>query len=197
MIIVEGPDNVGKTTLIHRLMELDSNLKLLKRKRFRPDRGESIGSSYIQLLIPSDGDFVNHGYSIADRLLASECIYGDLFRDGCRMTPMEHETIHVLLDLYEAIVIHCDIPDDKLVETWGDRKQMYDDPLKIAHAYRERIHQIFRRPVYRYDWTAPNAHENLHHLVTVHSYIQDEIRRQRDRFSAKFNEILSTLEVVR
>ena len=196
MIIVEGPDNAGKSTLIRRLMEKDPNLKLLKRKRFRPDRGETIGSSYIQALIPPDGDFIRHGYSIADRLLASECIYGDLFRGGCRMTPEEHNTIHTLLDLYEAIVVHCDIPDDKLLETWGDRIQLYDNPLQIAHAYRERIGQIFRRPIFVFDWTADNADEMVHHLVMIHSYIQEAIRRDRDRYAEFFRSILSTLEGV-
>ena len=179
MIIVEGADNVGKTTLVRQLREQDPELRLLKRKKFNPRKNETIGSSYIKALIPPDGNLDRHGYSIADRMLASECIYGELFRGGCRMTEEEHESIHNLLDSYQALVVWCDAPDSAILRTWTNRGQLYDDPLVIARAYRTRIHEVFRRPIIRYDWTAADAHSQVHTILAVHRYVQTRLDRSR------------------
>jgi hypothetical protein len=195
MIIVEGADNVGKTTLVKKLLELDPDLRQLKRKRFNPKIDQSIGSAYIRALLPEDGDFIAHGYSVADRMLASECIYGDLFRGGCRISAEEHHAIHNLLNSFEAIVIFCDAPDDSIMKTWHEREQMYPDvdPLVIARAYRERIHGIFHRPVIRYDWTAPDAEEVVHHIVMAHAFVQDSIKGDQSRYRAYFEALTNLL----
>jgi hypothetical protein len=154
MLIVEGADNSGKTTLITQLIEADPTLRLLKRNKFVNDRGENIATSYIKCLLPSDGDFLGHARGIADRLMASECIYGDLFRNGCRMSEAEHIVIMDMLKSYNAMVVFCDPPDWAIESTWRDRGQMYNDSRSIVRAYRRRIMQIFQPlPVFRYDWT--------------------------------------------
>lgn len=189
MIVVEGADNVGKTTLVKRLLERDPELKLLKRSRSNASKDRTIGASYIQALIPRDGDFIRHGYSVADRLLASECIYGDLYRGGCRMSDEEHQTIRHLLDSYQALIVHCDVPDDRILDSWSERGQLYNDPLAVARMYRERITHIFKRPVIVYDWTAADADERFHHLVAVHSYIQEELKKDKDRYNSLLRQI--------
>lgn len=174
MIIVEGGDNVGKTTTVDRLLEINPEFHLLRRKRFNPNQGETIGLSYIQSLLPQDGDRVRHGLGVADRLLASECIYGELFRQGCRMSPAEHFIIKQLLVSYSTIVIHCNTPDEVILESWKDRPQLYDDPLNIVRAYRSRIREVFKGvTVIDYDWTK----DNLRKIVSV--YTESQNRRSR------------------
>lgn len=175
MIIIEGADNCGKTTLVEDLRKLDPRLKLIRRKRFRPNQNETIATSYINSLLPKDGDRVSHGYGIMDRLLASEIVYGDLVRDGSRITPGEHLAILNLLISYRAIVIHCDVPDTQILKTWKDRDQMYDDPIRIAQSYRERFETIFRGcSVIRYDWTSADAYETRRRIC------RDHVRRMKD-----------------
>lgn len=170
MIILEGCDNAGKSTLLRQLLEMDPSLRILKRDRFSPERGETIGTSYLNALLPpDDGDRVAHGNSIADRFLASECIYGALFRGGCRMTSREHFLIKSLLVSYGAFVIHCDPGAYMVRKTWQQRGQLYDDPIKIHEAYRKRIKRIFEPlPVFGYDWTSHTAVTNRQLFIDLH-----------------------------
>lgn len=182
MIIIEGPDNAGKSTLVRQLIEEDPKLRLLRRERFKPSKGDTIGGSYLGALIPEDGDRVSHGYSIADRLIASECIYGDLFRDGCRMSDAEHLAADLVLRSYQAVVVHCDVPDEHVLSSWTDREQLYDDPLTIAKSYRERIESIFptRELFFRYDWTDPQADQMRDTIIKAH---QGVMRHAHDQLS--------------
>lgn len=181
MIIVEGADNCGKTTLIEQLIQLDPRLRLIRRKRFKPSRNETIASSYISALIPPDGDRVAHGYGIIDRLLASECIYGDLLRGGSRVSPKEHLEIIDRLVSYRAIVIHCDIPNDRILATWHEREQLYSGhAIEVAEAYRQRIRTIFSTlPVLTYDWTNPSAEYHRTAIVGLHRDIQHQMAMDR------------------
>lgn len=180
MIIIEGGDNVGKTTLIKQLMEMDPSLALIKRDRFHPDRGETIATSYIRALLPDGSDRFDQRSGIMDRLLASECIYGDLFRGGCRLNTAEHLAVRLILSTYRAVIVHCDAHDMDITKTWTKRDQMYDDPLIIARSYRERIRSIFPEfTLISYRWTES---QDYHRRRIIESHQQrnadaDFIRR--------------------
>lgn len=170
MIILEGCDNAGKSTLLSQLLEMDPSLRILKRDRFNPERGETIGTSYLNALLPpDDGDRLAHGNSIADRFLASECIYGKLFRGGCRMTPREHFLIKSMLMSYGAFVVWCDPGIYTVRKTWQQRGQLYDDPIVIHEAYKRRLKKIFAPiPVLAYDWTSHTAKTNRQLFIDLH-----------------------------
>lgn len=171
MIIVEGGDNVGKSTLIRQLLELDPGLRLLHRDRFNPKTEETIATSYLKALLPTDGDRYRHAHGVIDRFLASECIYGDLFRDGCRMSEGEHFTIRNILTSYDAMVVHCDPGDDAIKASWTDREQLYDRPIKIAQAYRSRLPKIFEgleKQVYNWTIGKHYAEEHRRALIALH-----------------------------
>lgn len=173
MIIVEGADNVGKSTLITQLLALDPRLRLVHRDRYWPKKAETIATSYLKALLPEDGDRVAHGYAVADRLFASECIYGDLFRNGCRMSEGEHLAVRNVLASYEATIVHCAPPDETILASWTKRDQLYNDPLVIARAYREKLPIIFRgRMIWNYDWTSPHAANDRAAIVREHAKTQ-------------------------
>lgn len=178
MIVVEGSDNVGKTTLINQLLALDPSLFLMKRERFNPRMGGSIGQSYLKMLLPPPNDRARLTHGVADRLLASECIYGALFREGCRMSANEHFLIKSALVSYGAMIIHCDAPDATIMHSWSERVQLYDrDPVAIARAYRDRIRSIFRPlEVFHYDYTLPNAEQRRAQLVRHHQRLVERYR---------------------
>jgi hypothetical protein len=158
VIIVEGGDNVGKSTLVKQLVALDPSLRLLHRERFKPSEGGTIFSSYLKMLLPTDDSFMAHANSIGDRCFASECVYGALFRDGCRMTFAEHLVIQAILQKFNALVVHCDPPDEVIKASWDEREQLYDNPLAIAEAYRVKMPNIFSGlEVIHYDWTRSSA----------------------------------------
>lgn len=177
MIVIEGGDNTGKTTLIKQLMDADPRLHLLKRPRFKPERKESIGTSYLECLLPENVDRVHQSWGIADRLLASECIYGRLFRDGCRMNEAEHRAINHVLASFDAVVVWCDPPNDAIVRAWKDREQLYDDPIKIAEAYRASMTDSFKVPFVRYDWTSNWATRDRERILAM-NHLANAARRR-------------------
>lgn len=169
MLIIEGPDNAGKTTLVRQLIELDPGLRLLRRERYKPEHGGSIFTSYRELLLPEDPD-ATWAHSIVDRFMASECVYGNLFRGGCRMSIVEHITLKGLLALWAPIVVWCDPPNETIRESWQQRDQLYDDPIKIADEYRKRIRRIFQPlAVIRYDWTDDYADRARASIIRAHN----------------------------
>jgi hypothetical protein len=170
MIIVEGGDNVGKTTLIQQLLEMDPSLRVLHRDRFKPQAGETIGRSYLKALTPSGDDRVATANSIADRFMASEVIYGDLFRNGNRLTLQDEWTLRLLLQSYGTLIVHCDPGDAVIKKDWASRPQLYPhDPLLIARTYRADLPSIFRGfTQMQYDWTHKNADQARLGIIAVH-----------------------------
>jgi len=192
MIIVEGGDNVGKSTLVRQLIELDPKLRLLKRDRYKPGHGETIATSYVEALIPSDGDLLVHSHALADRLIASECIYGQLFRGGCRMSKAEHFILRMILLAYKTIVVLCDPGDEVIQRTWEEREQTHDgknpipleDGFKIIETYREEVPKIFSGlRIIRYNWTSPNAEQERLRIISEHLVEQEMNQRVLSKLS--------------
>jgi uracil-DNA glycosylase len=178
MLIIEGADNVGKSTLIKQLLEADPSLRLLKRERFKPAQGGTIGLSYLQALCPWDCDYVVHANSLADRFFASECIYGRVHRNGCRMSAAEHALIRLMLRSYGAVIVHCDPGDDAIRETWTDRAQLYDKPLAVAQAYRKQLEDVFSGfRILGYDWTQSHTSVVRRLILERHSAALEAQRR--------------------
>lgn len=151
MIVVEGPDNSGKSTLVKTLVE--RGFPLIKRERFKPGKEETIGLSYLRALIPKHGDRLEHSKGVLDRLLASEIIYGEIFRNGSRITGGEHLAILNMLIAYNASIIFCDPGNAAIKETWHEREQLYDDALAVAASYRASMSTIFHpMVVIEYNW---------------------------------------------
>jgi hypothetical protein len=185
VIIIEGPDNSGKTTLVSELLAADPTLRLLHRERFKPDAGEGIGDSYLRALLPPDGDRVQHANSVADRLFASECVYGELYRGGCRMRDGQHLAIRNVLRGYGAIVVLCDPTDEVIQRSWSEREQLYPDPLRVARAYRKRWSEIFPGfAAVRYNFNDKHAAGIRANLLSVHRQWLSELRDQLSWWSA-------------
>lgn len=160
MLIIEGGDGVGKSTLVKQLLALDPGL--VQGYREAPDEG--IGCSHIGALID------HRGYQIFDRFFASEEIYGRLFRGGSKFSSLEKCMIRLLLKYHRTIVIHCDPPDEVILKYWDASKQLYDDPIRIAQAYRKSISKVFGHEItiIKYDWTNPHAEEHRETIIHRH-----------------------------
>lgn len=150
MIIVEGMDNAGKTRLVSDLLKLDPRLHLVKRERFKPGVNENIAETYMQIL---DGPTE---WAIVDRFFMSECIYGTLYREGCRIPPAVHERLIARLMQIGAMVVHVHPPLDVVLKTWNNRPQLYpDDPSSLWKQYDHWMPIMCQRLAYwRFDWSA-------------------------------------------
>ena len=135
MIIVEGCDNTGKSTLVQKL---SGDLKLLTINNRR--RPESISDSwdYLYAVAPLAARFP----TIADRWQPiSEPIYGPICRNTQIFSLREIELQHEYLTSWDALkkptLIFCRPPLDRILQ-FGTREQMegvIDNARRIVSAY--------------------------------------------------------------
>lgn len=117
MIILEGPDNAGKTTLGERL-------------------ATALGATFIHSERPpkesSDNDLIEHAVLqveprriIMDRnYLVSELVYGTVLRGGPALGRERHlKLMNDMLELGHILIIYCRPPADTILDN-GNRHQM-------------------------------------------------------------------------
>ena len=159
MIIVEGIDGVGKTTLV----------KLLKEKygfkdvSYKYTSADGFAKKYFHIYL----DTVDNG--ISDRSFISEVAKGDIVRGLCRLSNKDYEK---LLDYYSSfgtIIIYLKADKSTLLERRKDDladfemiSNLYDD---IDAKYDE-VMQIARQyiPVYEFDTTSTTVEEIIQYL---------------------------------
>lgn len=119
MIIVEGMDNSGKTTLIEKLAD---DLKLVKvNNRKRPE-----SSNDIWMWVSASVEMARHHPTILDRWAPiSEPIYGPICRDTRLFSSHDQALTMAYLETFikRPIIIYCR-PSESKIRSWGDRAQM-------------------------------------------------------------------------
>ena len=93
--VIEGPDRVGKSTVIDRLRRSITNPKLLVIHSSRPPIGVDTylwGIDHFNMLLQNAINLNDNGYDIIlDRSWLSETVYGPLYRDtNIPIDVMEH-----------------------------------------------------------------------------------------------------------
>lgn len=158
MIIVEGPDNAGKTTLCNALA-----IEMKKSVVHSPNHKDMLGDTdnwylwILKSLAAADNPDI-----IYDRHpLISEQVYGPLLRDKNVFSE------GVGLVLYEAflrkspLIIFCCPPTDRITD-FGSREQLEgvkENALGMVTRYRSFIHELFHHELYqgdviKYDYTS-------------------------------------------
>jgi len=165
LVIVEGVDGAGKTTLINKLQK---DLNLITIKSPRPKNYHDCKDLLARTMLLSEGTNL-----ICDRIgIISEPIYGPICRNTLGFPP-KAETEQILFKL-NPIIIHCNPPIHAVLENVKVEKQMEgvnENLIKIHQAYNEWMGQLAQQTLFvlEYDYTK-------------HSYqdLLDEIRQQLD-----------------
>lgn len=132
LLIVEGPDGAGKTTLISSLRKKLSKPSISLRRGGR--RLSRDGIRDFHLLISEINDFGLFNWVILDREpLLSESIYGSVIRRDLD-APSTHEVIEAYKRLPPFIMIYCMNPTkpdvepqmEGVLESLGDLQREYD-----------------------------------------------------------------------
>lgn len=152
LIVVEGMDNAGKTTLAQKIAKA---LRGIYLKVERPSSGPDLMAFHG--IINVARNYAN-GIVVTDRHVAiSEPIYGKVIRGGHDLDEQEIEICTGFIDL----LIYCRPPDHVLMSTIMDRPQMegvveHSSALVVAYdRYFEGYHPATKRPeVMRYDFTS-------------------------------------------
>lgn len=134
IVVLEGPDFAGKSTLAARLQQL-GDARIIRNGP--PPEGDLAAHYAAQI----DAAFRHHGMTVFDRLHVGELIYGPEFRGAARITDAEFDDLEARLHAAAAQRIHVDAADETLLNRFrGPRGDAMIDGeqrlLRIARAYR-------------------------------------------------------------
>lgn len=110
LIVLEGVDGAGKTTLTERIMSTlpDTTLRL----HSGPLKGDPLREYVWRLRDYAPTSEMN---IICDRWHVGELVYGPLYRDACKLTPAMRKYVEMYLDKLGAykLVVTTDLPTIK------------------------------------------------------------------------------------
>ena len=130
MIIIEGLDDTGKTTLANDL--LNKNYILINNNL----TSESHYDKYVNIIKTSD---IN---SVSDRSFISEIVYGKILSGTTKLSEEEFINLVKLYSEYETKIIYLYASKKILLER---RKDDFKDSKVIFHLYQELMDEFERR----------------------------------------------------
>ncbi len=130
MIIIEGLDGTGKTTLANDL--LNKNYILINNNL----TSESHYDKYVNIIKTSD---IN---SVSDRSFVSEMVYGKVLSGTTKLSEEEFINLVKLYSEYETKIIYLYASKKILLER---RKDDFKDSKVIFHLYQELMDEFERR----------------------------------------------------
>jgi len=156
MIIVEGCDNTGKTTLINELCRNNIMLKL-NPKGVRPAPREVL-IDYLEDTLK--GDRWSNLHQIFDRFpLISERVYGMALRGEYVLTEADFNKYDTMMYRMIPLVIYCDRPQHRILASFGDREQLDGVAEKITtiqRLYESTFDSLGLAWFVRYNYEEPN-----------------------------------------
>lgn len=158
VIVLEGVDLAGKSTLTREIAERYRGVEILKQGP--PDPHVSIMETYLRplqrSLIEIRGD--RPEILIMDRWHLGELIYGPLLRGKSRLTVQQSNYIEMVLQTFDATFMIVDELIDTLEERWDKRG---DDLIK-----REWLHKI-QMEYGSYTYTRPHWDNSLRYRADI------------------------------
>lgn len=185
MIICEGMDNSGKTTLISTLKRIHGDaIEVIKPPGPFKDSKEL--KDWMGPEMDKCRTFqYDNGMIIYDRFpIISELVYGPIVRGESMVTgPLFDETFRDLTSAaFPVTIIYCRPPDEKILD-FGIREQMdgvREKSLELLYGYDELMSEIsqiilqtpdVKSSITLYDWTNPISHN------IVLNVVEAELRR--------------------
>lgn len=161
LIILEGPDCGGKTTLATELMKRLSNSVKIHHGPFPRVNRQQLPRFYLESMQPMLDRW--HGL-VMDRSWLSEQVYGPVFRGSNRVDDVCRRHLERIAMRHGAVVVLCLPPWEKVREKWAERKGL--DPKAEMLENEDQLREVYDRynkletdlPVVRYDYTTQARH---------------------------------------
>lgn len=177
LIVLEGSDCTGKTTLAENLTKLFHNAIIVHHTYYEVGQYSVLKHSLVNAI-----EWISQGQLVIfDRFDMSETIYGQVYRDGSCFTNEETIEMLKLLRSVQTLQIIC-TPDnvETIVDTHKNMKEqryeMYDDIRQVAEIYLK-VAQKWRKEKIPdkivYDWTKNNKSNS--EIIKVAGLITQEL----------------------
>jgi len=137
MIIIEGCDNTGKTTLKERILKVKSGAVSGPKQTRPPEDPQAYMERLWEILMKPNTDGM-----VFDRFYFSELVYGPLFRGKVSFTPTERVLIEKMLKKHNPLIIYCHRAPERIIERIYEREQLHGLEEKIPKII-ERYNEIF------------------------------------------------------
>jgi len=156
LIIIEGPDNTGKTTLARHLQEVFTLDYIHCSKPKTDNPFQEYLSMFSDLNVPT----------VIDRAHLGEYVYSKLWRDGCSITDKQFKLLDLeAMSRFEyTIIIHAQAPNEIILERCKNNNEKLLKPEQINRCS-ELFHEIFQK-------TDIPAINYLSHIDTPESIVE-------------------------
>jgi GTPase SAR1 family protein len=171
MIIVSGPDNSGKTTLVQHLVK-EMGLTNLAKCQYLPLwlHHKEYAAWVVDTLKNSTK------FDIVDRCYIDELVYGPIMRGCVCFKSLEKYVIDRELAHVKPLIIITNPGDSKILESYGDREQYpkYQQNIRVRNRYYQIINEepFNECPHYIFDYRFDPDYKKVE--IIVQSYINKE-----------------------
>lgn len=116
MLIIEGIDGVGKTTLVEYLQSYG-----MKKYHFDYDsKNMDLFTKYMKVLLEDNSEMV------LDRSFISEMVYGPVIRNKCKLSIEDYTKLLIAYKNTGTKIIYLTAPKDVLLKRRNDEKSDYE-----------------------------------------------------------------------
>jgi len=131
LIIVEGPDGAGKTSLIKQLRQQLPHYTWLMSSNSKPASSEQIGevTRWINR-VPEDVTLITDRHPII-----SEYVYGTIIRGFCKHSLTFREMTVETTFIVPTLIVHCNLPIEDLRDNLTKTQQMAGVSNHIGQIY--------------------------------------------------------------
>jgi hypothetical protein len=146
IIVVEGPDLAGKTTLVQNLVSHLMNVEMLRQGP--PPRDVDILEHYLRPIQRwcYDPMLVRPKWLVLDRWHVGELFYGPLLRGGSRLTRQQADYIDMVLQTFGCNFTYVTQPPSVLQRRWDLRGDGMIKREWLADLYHEYTGWMDQRP---------------------------------------------------
>lgn len=150
MIIIEGIDGVGKTTLVQFLQSYG-----MKKYHFDYDsKNMDLLSKYMKVLLSDDSELV------LDRSFISEMVYGPVIRNKCKLSLEDYTKLLIAYKNAGAKIIYLTAPKDILLKRRNDEKDDYQIITNYYEELNKKYNEIMEYSSKYIDVININTHES-------------------------------------
>lgn len=153
IIIVEGPDGAGKSTLIKSMLKSHPGSTC---KHFGSPKTDEEAFGYWKVYAQAIEDTDPTTVTIFDRSWYSDVVYGPIFRNRLEMDPMHVKMLELMVQMHGGgHVIYCKAPISVLWARCKKRGETYvlskEKLTEVAKSYSSIMATQCRLPVIHYD----------------------------------------------